>query len=125
MSAATTSSSKSALFCGAIVSVVALLLYGWTRAARVTLVDSGELILAADRLGVAHPPGFPLWVMLAHAATLVPWGNVAVRVNFSSALFGALASGTLALAVAELLIAGSYVSPTKQDAEGATHVETA
>jgi hypothetical protein len=34
----------------------------------VTLTDSGELIVAAYGLGVAHPPGFPLWVMLAHLA---------------------------------------------------------
>ena len=60
----------------------ALLLYCCTLAPTVTLTDSGELIVVAHGLGVAHPPGVPLWVMLAHLASLVPLGNVAVRINF-------------------------------------------
>jgi len=66
------------------------------------LVDSGELIVAARLLGVAHPPGFPLYVLLAHAATWLPLGNIAQRVNFASALFGALAVAAFALAVAQV-----------------------
>src|SRR6266436_4576523 len=88
---------RSELLCAGAVFVVALLLYTFTLAPTVTLVDSGELILAAQGLGVAHPPGFPLWVILAHLASLVPLGNVAVRINFSSALFAALASAMLTL----------------------------
>jgi tetratricopeptide (TPR) repeat protein len=91
------------LICAAIVSLLALTLYLRTLAPTVTLVDSGELILAARSLGVAHPPGFPLYVMLAHLATLVPLGNVAVRVNFASAVFAALASGVVTLLVSELV----------------------
>src|SRR5262245_1438194 len=85
------------LLCAGAVFVVALLLYTWTLAPTVTLVDSGELILAAWGTGVAHPPGFPLWVMLAHLASLVPFGNVAVRINFSSSLFSALSCAMLSL----------------------------
>jgi hypothetical protein len=66
--------------------------------------------LAAYGLGVAHPPGVPLWVMLAHLASLVPVGNVAVRINFSSALFAALACAMLTLVASELLITASAVS---------------
>ena len=95
-------SSRTELLCAAAVFVVALLLYTVTLAPTVTLVDSGELIVAAQGLGVAHPPGFPLWVMLAHLASLLPFGNVAVRINFSSALFAALACAMLTLVVAEL-----------------------
>jgi hypothetical protein len=72
-----------------------------------TLVDSGELIVAAHSLGVAHPPGFPLYVMLAHLASLVPIGNVAARVNFASAIFAALAAAMVTLVVAETLITSS------------------
>src|SRR5207244_3255003 len=68
----------------------------------VTLVDSGELIVAARFLGVAHPPGFPLYLMLAHLASVVPIGNVAARVNFASAFFAALAAAMLTLVVTEL-----------------------
>jgi hypothetical protein len=95
------------------VFATALLLYISTLAPTVTLVDSGELIVCAYKLGVAHPPGFPLWVMLAHLATLVPLGNVAVRVNFSSALFAALASAMLALVLAELMMTASSTKPSK------------
>jgi hypothetical protein len=41
--------------------------------------------------------------MLAHLATLLPLGNVAMRVNLASAVFAALASGMVVLFVRELL----------------------
>jgi len=97
-------------FCAGLVFLIAIVLYGWTLAPTVTLVDSGELIVVAHFLGVAHPPGFPLWTMLAHVASLMPWGSVATRVNFSSAVFAAVASAMLTLVVAELMIVASYVS---------------
>src|SRR5437867_12613500 len=96
-------SSKAELLCAGIVFFASLFLYSWTLAPTVTLVDSGELIIAARSLGVAHPPGFPLYLMLAHLASLVPIGSVAQRVNFASGLFAALACGILTLVVAELL----------------------
>src|SRR5207249_4154131 len=102
------SSSRLGPRCACAVFLIALLLYIWTLAPTVTLVDSGELIVAAHGLGVAHPPGFPLWVVLAHLASLLPFGNVAVRINFSSAVFAALACAMLTLVVAELLITRSF-----------------
>jgi hypothetical protein len=93
----------------ALVFLAALLVYIWTLAPTVTLVDSGELIVAARFMGVAHPPGFPLYLMLAHLASLVPIGNVAVRINFVSAFFAALACAMLALVVTELIVTASYV----------------
>lgn len=102
------------LVCAGIVFFVALVLYSWTLAPTVTLVDSGELIVVARFLGVAHPPGFPLWIMLAHLASLVPLGSVASRINFASALFGALASAMLTLVVAELMMVASYLTASKR-----------
>ena len=78
----TTRSSETELLCAGFVFFAALFLYAWTLAPTVTLVDSGELIVAARSLGMAHPPGFPLWVMLAHLVSLVPFGSVALRINF-------------------------------------------
>src|SRR5438552_7329872 len=97
-------SSQAELLCAGTVFLVALVVYSWTLAPTVTLTDSGELIVAAYGLGVAHPPGFPLWVMLAHLASLLPFGNVAARINFSSTLFAAVACAMLILVPAELLI---------------------
>ena len=114
-----TNSSRMELLCAGAVFVVAMLLYVMTLAPTVTLVDSGELIVAARGLGVAHPPGFPLWVMLAHLASLLPFGNVAVRINFSSALFAALACAMLTLVVAELLITASGFATPKRTSKAA------
>src|SRR5262249_14167193 len=107
------------LFCAGVVFFVALALYSWTLAPTVTLTDSGELIVVAWGLGIAHPPGVPLWILLAHLASLLPFGNVAVRINFSSALFAALACAMLTLAVAELTITRSYLATSKQRKKGA------
>jgi len=102
------------LLCAGAVFLLALVVYSWTLAPTVTPTDSGELILAAYGLGVAHPPGVPLWVMLTHIASLVPVGNIAVRVNFSSAVFAALACAMLTLVVAELIITASSVAPPRR-----------
>src|SRR2546430_8889196 len=110
----TISWSRAELLCAGAVFLAALLLYSWTLAPTVTPTDSGELIVAARGLGIAHPPGVPLWVMLAHLASLVPLGNVAVRINFSSALFAALASAMLTLVVAELIITASSLGALKR-----------
>jgi hypothetical protein len=87
------------------VTAIALFVYLRTLAPTVTLVDSGELALAARDLGVAHPPGTPLWVLLAHLATLLPWSNVAARVAAASAMFAALAAGLTVLVAREALLA--------------------
>jgi len=96
------------------VFAAALALYAWTLAPTVTLVDSGELILAARSLGVAHPPGFPLYVLLAHLATMVPVGSIALRVNFASALFAALASGVAIPVVIEAMIMSRMTKPANE-----------
>jgi hypothetical protein len=104
------------LICAGAVFLVALVVYISTLAPTVTLTDSGELIVAAYGLGVAHPPGTPLWVMLAHLASLGPIGNVAARVNLSSAVFAALACAMLALVVAELLVtASSFIASPRRN----------
>src|SRR6266705_4458443 len=108
---------RTELFCTSAVFLVALLLYCCTLAPTVTPTDSGELIVVAHGLGVAHPPGVPVWVMLAHLASLVPLGNVAVRINFSSAIFAALACAVLTLVVAELMIASAYLPAWKRAAQ--------
>ncbi|HET7436060.1 MAG TPA: DUF2723 domain-containing protein [Thermoanaerobaculia bacterium] len=84
------------------VFLIALGVYVKTLAPTVALVDSGALTIAAWDLGVAHPPGFPLWVMLTHLFTALPLGSIAVRANLASAFFAALACAMTALAVGEV-----------------------
>ncbi len=57
--------------------------------------DSGELIAAAYTLGIAHPPGYPIFTILGKLFTLIPWGSIAWRVNLMSAFF---ASATVTIA---------------------------
>ena len=96
------------------VFIVSLLLYSWTLAPTVTLVDSGELIVASHFLGVAHPPGFPLYLVLAHIASIVPIGNVAQRVHLASALFAASAAALTTLLVAELITAQASIQTPRK-----------
>jgi uncharacterized membrane protein len=54
--------------------------------------DSGDLINAIYTLGIAHPPGYPLYIVLGKLFTLaVPLGNIAFRVNLFSAVCTACA----------------------------------
>jgi hypothetical protein len=53
--------------------------------------DSGLFTAASYFLGSAHPPGYPLYVLLGKLATFLPFGNIALKVNLLAALFGALA----------------------------------
>ena len=84
----------------ALVFGVTLLVYILTLAPSVTLEDSGELITGAADFGVPHPPGYPLWTMSGYLFShLIPFGNVAWRINIQSAVFGAAANAVLTLLV--------------------------
>jgi hypothetical protein len=64
--------------------------------------DAGELIVAAQSLSVAHPPGYPLYVMVGHLFSMLPFGSVAWRVNLLSAVCDAGAVSLLALTIGRL-----------------------
>jgi len=49
--------------------------------------DGGDLISAAVTGGIAHPSGYPLYLLIARAFQLIPIGSLAFRTNFMSALF--------------------------------------
>ena len=76
-----------------------------TLAPTVTLWDAGEFITAAKVLGVPHPPGTPLFVMLGHVwADVVRLGGYAWRLNLMSACFSAAGAGCLFLVAHRLLV---------------------
>lgn len=82
----------------AAVFIITLAVYLITLAPTVGPIDSGELILAAALPGIAHPPGFPIYVLIGHVFSRLPFGNVAQRLNLMSAVFAALsAAGLFAL----------------------------
>ncbi|HEY5974978.1 MAG TPA: DUF2723 domain-containing protein [Geobacteraceae bacterium] len=80
-----------------------LFVYLLTLAPSVTFFDSGEFITAASCLGSAHSPGYPLFLNYAKPFTWLPFGNVAFRINFATAVSGALACYGVYLLVCHLL----------------------
>lgn len=80
--------------------VVLLALYLATLAPSVVGGDSGELIASALTGGVPHPPGYPLFALLARLFGSLPLGHSpAWRVNLVSAVATAAAGGLLASVV--------------------------
>ena len=50
--------------------------------------DSGELISTAHVLGVAHPPGYPLFTLITKGwSMLIPVGSIAWRANLLASVF--------------------------------------
>jgi tetratricopeptide (TPR) repeat protein len=76
---------------GWLVFLFCLAIYSLTLCPTVFWDDAGELIAAAYTLGIPHPPGHPLYVIIGKLFTLIPLGSIAARVNFMSAFFGAVA----------------------------------
>lgn len=87
----------------AVVGLVALLVYVRTLLPGLAFGDWGEMQTVPHLLGVAHPTGYPTYVLLGWFAQLMPLGSVAFRANLLSAL---LVSGALATVVAILLRLG-------------------
>ncbi len=79
----------------AIIFLAAFGLYLSTMAPTVTFGDSGELMAASHSLGISHPTGFPVYMMLGKIFSMVPLANIAFRFNLMSALFAALVPALL------------------------------
>jgi tetratricopeptide (TPR) repeat protein len=87
-----------------ITCFVVLLVYLATVAPTVSFWDCGEFIACSYILGVPHPPGTPLQVLLGRIFSLLPLGReIAYRVNLFSVLSGMLISGFLYLIVVEVI----------------------
>jgi len=77
---------------GWAVFLVAMLTYMFTREARGSFWDTGEFIATADKLGLPHPPGAPMFTLLGRFFIIL-FGDkdltAASAVNFMSALASA------------------------------------
>src|SRR5216117_2846179 len=77
-----------------LVALGALVLYVLTLAPTTQFWDTSEYIAAAYVLGIPHPPGNPLFVLIAHTWGLVPLAaGYAMRINLLAAVTSALAAG--------------------------------
>lgn len=101
--------SRDAIIAAALGCCVAVL-YLFTAAPGVQYTDSGELAAACTTFGVAHPTGYPLFTLLGHAWSLLPWSSPIAGLNILAALL--VASGVaLTYLVARVLVA--RVAPTR------------
>jgi hypothetical protein len=67
----------------------------------VTGGDAGELIMVSCQLGLAHPPGYPTFTLLGHAAVRwLPFDQPAFALNFLCLTLGAFAAMYLHMATA-------------------------
>src|SRR5256886_7298057 len=77
-----------------LVALGALVLYVLTLAPTTQFWDTSEYIAAAYVLGIPHPPGNPLFVLIAHTWGLVPLAaGYAMRINLLAAVTSAIAAG--------------------------------
>jgi tetratricopeptide (TPR) repeat protein len=84
------------LLVASLLGVAALALYAAGACRTIYVGDSGELVAAVHTLGIPHPSGYPLYVLLGKIWTVaVPVGSVALRMSLFSALFSALAVALL------------------------------
>ncbi|MEW5994248.1 MAG: DUF2723 domain-containing protein, partial [Candidatus Zixiibacteriota bacterium] len=85
------------------VWLTTLIVYSLTKAPTLSFWDCGEFIAAGYILGIPHPPGTPLYILIGRIFSILPLSpDIAVRVNYLSvisssftALFGYLAAARI------------------------------
>jgi hypothetical protein len=80
------------IFAAGAIFLTSLSIYVYTLSPTLTFGDSGELITAAYWLGIAHPPGYPIWCLLGKLFTLIPVRMASPCLSRQSLLFWGLSS---------------------------------
>lgn len=83
----------------ALTFLLGLALYVRTLAPSVLFADGAEFQTLAVTLGMTHPTGYPIYLLIAKVFTWLPVGSIAYRVNLLSAV-----AGSLTLALVYLLV---------------------
>src|SRR3954449_12476273 len=87
------------------VSLVTLVLYLVTLAPSTAMWDTSEYIAAAYTLGLPHPPGNPLFVIIGRVFSILPIAStVAVRINILAAICSAVSAGMWFLITERVLV---------------------
>ena len=97
---------REALVVAGLVGAVAFVTYALTVEPGVPTGDSGDLISSAYVLGVPHPPGYPLYMLLGYLAMLLPGGSPALQMNLLSGFLDAIAVSLVFLVVYRLITVG-------------------
>ncbi len=78
---------------GPLLIVLALLPVYWlTMSHAVGEADTFEFQVVAPQLGIAHPTGYPLYLVLGKLFSLLPVGTTAWRINLASAVYSIVAA---------------------------------
>lgn len=106
----------------AIASLAVLALYLFTLSPETAMWDTSEYIAAAYTLGIPHPPGNPMFVIIGRVFSLLPIApTVAARVNLLAAVSSAIAAGMWFL-ITERVLAGWFNHRWQRIAGGALAV---
>jgi len=74
-----------------LIFLIGLVVYTITVAPTTSYWDCGEFITSAYTLGVPHPPGAPLFILIGRIATMLPIvADIGLRINLISVLLSAL-----------------------------------
>jgi hypothetical protein len=88
-----------------IVSALVLVLYLVTLAPSTAMWDTSEYITAATVLGMPHPPGNPLFVLIGRVFAIIPIASsIAVRINVLAAVCSAISAGAWFLITERVLV---------------------
>ena len=89
----------------ALVLAVSFIVYYLTMAPTVSYWDCGEFIATSYILGVPHPPGSPLYLILGRIFSMLPTNpDIAFRVNIISPIVSALACMLLYLIIVKIVL---------------------
>ena len=87
-----------------ITFLISFIVYFDTMAPSVSYWDCGEFIAVSYTLGVPHPPGSPLFLLLGRIASMIPISeDIAFRVNLLSPLVSAFAVLFLYLIIVQVV----------------------
>ena len=99
------------------ILALSFLVYYDTMAPSVSYWDCGEFIAVSYTLGVPHPPGSPLFLLLGRIASMLPFSeDIAFRVNLLSPLSSAFAVFFLYLIIVQVVNHWRGKIESKQDA---------
>ncbi len=88
-----------------VVFLFSFIVYFTTMAPTVSFWDCGEFIATSYTLGVPHPPGSPLFLIIGRIFSMLPLSSdIAFRVNIISPIISALANMLLYLIIVKVVV---------------------